>query len=216
MFAHTLGHILSFDWVTTFRNYHPLWTDYLSETLSGLTVATIVATYVELRLRWYRKHLRIGANWTWEGLARNDPSHILLHPNVSIVSHKNAPKLIVHSVWVRQRKNISNTGQIYGHLDLTQAAPPIPIDKRTTGGDPLFFEGPRIKSKNLTVEVSKVMHCPIWIQTSDNQWFKAQSPGNVSSNWLSLLPWRKNKPVIDNNGKEVNGIEATLNSIWRG
>jgi hypothetical protein len=86
-----------------------------------------------------------------------------------------------------------NPGQIYGRLDLTKA---VQVDQRTTGGDPMHFTGPRIQSKNLTVEVAKVMRCPIWIQTSDNQWFKAQSPGNVSSQWLKRLwPWRTNKPV---------------------
>jgi hypothetical protein len=209
-----LRHLLSPDWVNAFRNSHPLWTDYLNNTLSGLTVAIVVALYVELRLRWYRRNLRIGANWTWDGLTRHDPNYMILHPNVSIVSHRNAPKLIVNSIWVRERKDISNPGQIYGRLDLTKAVPP---DKRTTGGDPLSFDGPSIKSKNLAVEVSKVMRCPIWIQTSDNQWFKAHSPGNVSSNWLwRHWPWRKNKPVIDHTGKEVDGIEATLNNVWKG
>src|ERR1700691_1252795 len=115
-----LRHLLSPDWVTTFRNSHPLWTDFLSTTLSGLTVAIAIAAYVELRLRWYRRHLRIGANWTWDGLTRNDPNHMILHPNVSVTSHRNAPKLIVHSVWVRERKDINNPGKIYGRLDLTK------------------------------------------------------------------------------------------------
>ena len=214
MFAQILRHILSPDWVSAFRNSHPLWTDYLTKTLSGLTVAIIIAAYVELRLRWYKRNLRIGANWSWEGTVRNDPTHMILYPNVGIISHKNAPKLIVNSIWVRERKDISNPGQIYGRLDLTPLFLP---NQRTTGGDPLNFNGPKIKCKNLTVEAAKVMRCPIWIQTSDNQWFKAQSPGNAPSHWLKRLwPWRKDKPAIDDRGKEVDGIEAALNSVWKG
>jgi hypothetical protein len=183
------------EWIGEFRNLHPLWTDYGIETLSGLTVIAVAAAYAEVRVRWwYKRSLRIGANWTWEGTDPKDNNFIFLHPNINIVSYSNAPRLIIHSVWVRERQDIKKPGQIYGHLNLTDH---MGAEKRTTGGDPVNIAGPRIRCKNLKTEVSKVMTCPVWIQTSDNQWFKAQSTGNVEPNfWKRSWPFHGNEPVI--------------------
>jgi hypothetical protein len=46
----TLRHILSPDWVKTFKDSHPLWTEYGIATLSVLTIVFLTAIYVELRL----------------------------------------------------------------------------------------------------------------------------------------------------------------------
>ena len=98
MFAQILRHILSPDWVSAIQDIsHPLWTlDYLTKTLSGLTVAIIIAAYVELRLRWYRRNSAYRGELEGEGTVRNDPTHMIIYPNVGIISHKNAPKLIVN------------------------------------------------------------------------------------------------------------------------
>jgi hypothetical protein len=98
-----------------------------------------------------------------------------LHPDVNIVSRTNAPKKIVHSIWVRERKDIYNPGKIWGKIDVVDM---LPVEQRTTGGDPLNLTGPQITCKNLKTEVEKVMNCPIWMQTTDNKWYKAQSMGN--------------------------------------
>ena len=121
--------------------------------------------------------LRIGASWTWEGTTP-DPSYMTMHPNINVVSRSNAPKKIVHLIWVRESRNIHKPGKIYGKVDLVNE---LAVENRTTGGDPLNLVGPTIKCKNLETETKKVMRCPIWIQTSDNKWYRAQSTGNPPS-----------------------------------
>jgi hypothetical protein len=101
-----------------------------------------------------------------------------MHPNVNVVSRSNAPRLIVHSIWVRESKSNRKPGKIYGKVDLVKN---IPVEDRTTGADPLNFVGPTITCKNLNSEAEKTMRLPIWIQTSDDRWYKAQSMGNQPS-----------------------------------
>lgn len=159
-----------------FINSHPHWTEFIvgvSVTLAGTAlIGFVVWSY---RALCQRTSLRIGANWHWEGL-ESDPGYMRLHPNINIVSRSNAPKKIILSIWVRESKNIHKPRQIYGKIDLLDK---LPVEQRTTGGDPLNFVGPSIKCKNLNAEVETVMHCPIWIQTTDDKWYKAQSLGNL-------------------------------------
>ena len=164
--------------IIEFVNNHPHWTEFIlgvSVTVAGTAlIGFAVWSYRALR---QRTSLRIGANWHWEGLG-TEPGYIRLHPNINIVSRSNAPKKIIHSIWVRESKSIHKPGQIYGKIDLLDK---LSAEQRTTGGDPLNFVGPTIKCKNLNEEVEKVMRCPIWIQTTDDKWYKAQSIGNSAS-----------------------------------
>jgi len=161
-----------------FLNNHPYWT----QVVVGVSI-TVVATALIGFVIWLFKalgqstSLRIGANWTWEGTTP-DPTYMTMHPNINVVSRSNAPKKIVHSIWVRESRNIHKPGKIYGKVDLVNE---VPVENRTTGGDPLNFVGPTIKCENLKKEAEKVMRCPIWIQTSDDRWYKAQSMGNPPS-----------------------------------
>jgi len=161
-----------------FLNNHPYWT----QVVVGVSI-TVVATALIGFVIWLFKalgqstSLRIGANWIWEGTTP-DATYMTMHPTINVVSRSNAPKKIVHSIWVRESKNIHKPGTIYGKVDLVNK---VPVENRTTGGDPLNLIGPTIKCKNLKTETEKVMRCPIWIQTSDDRWYKAQSMGNPPS-----------------------------------
>ena len=161
--------------ITEIVNNHPHWTEFIV----GLSV-TVVSTALIGSILWLCRALgqstalRIGAGWEWEGLD-SQPGYMRLHPTINIVSRSNTPKKIVHSIWVRESKNIYKPGQSHGKIDLVDK---LPVEKRTTGGDPLNFSGPTIKCENLKVVVEKVMNCPVWVQTTDNKWYKAQSMGN--------------------------------------
>ncbi len=155
---------------------------HLTEVIIGVA-ATVVGTaligcfVLMVKAFGQRTGLRVGANWTWEGTT-SDPRFMTLHPNINVVSRSNAPKVILHSIWVRDSKSNRKPGRILGKIDLVSGSP---IENRTTGGDPLNLVGPTIKCANLNVEVEKTMRCPVWIQTSDNRWYKAQSMGNPPS-----------------------------------
>jgi len=169
---------MSFPRIDEFLGNHPHWTDVLV----GVTAAVAAAALIGLIVWLFRAFgqvtsLRVGANWTWEGTAP-DPTYMTLHPNINVVSRTNAPRKIVHSIWVRESKSTRRPGTIYGKVDLINS---VPVQNRTTGGDPLNLVGPTIKCKNLKVEVERVMNCPIWIQTSDGKWYRAQSMGNPPS-----------------------------------
>lgn len=198
MLGHILQSILSPNWSRTFRDHHPFWAEYLGETFSGISVAALVTLYVERRIKWIeKKSLYVGANWSWDVIGAKGQDYVVLHPNVSVISRTKAPKLIIHSVWVREskpsKKPSKTPAPIYGHFDLTKAG--MTHEKRTTGGDPLYIEGPRIDCEK--VEMLRVMRYPIWIQTSDNQWFKAQSMGNLKPHiWQRLWPFQRNKPEL--------------------
>ena len=63
---------------------------------------------------------------------------------------------------------------------------------RTTGGDPLNLIGPVITCPNKQSDFEKAMKYPVWIQTTDNRWFKAQSAGNspgLAERLRSRLGW---------------------------
>jgi len=158
--------------INEFANNYAHWTEFIVGVSVTVVGAALIGSVVWLyRALGQSTSLRIGANWTWE--ATPDPTYVTLRPNVNVVSRSNAPEKIVHSIWVRERKNICNPGQIYGKIDLVDK---LPVEKRTTGGDPLNLVGPPITYQKTKAET--VMRCPIWIQTTDNKWYKAQSMGN--------------------------------------
>jgi hypothetical protein len=117
------------------------------------------------------------------------PDSIRMHPNVNVVSRRNARKVIVHSIWVRDSKSNRKPGNIYGKIDLTSGTA---VPYRTTGGDPLNLIGPVITCPNKQSDFEKAMKYPVWIQTTDNRWFKAQSAGNspgLAERLRSRLGW---------------------------
>lgn len=158
--------------INEFVNSHPHWTEFILGVAVTVVSAVLIGSFVWLcRALSQSTGLRIGANWTYEATA--DPAYVTLRPNVNVVSRSNAPAKIVHSIWVRERRDIYNPGQIYGKIDLVDK---LSAEKRTTGGDPLNLAGPTITYRK--TEAETVMRCPIWIQTTDNKWYKAQSMGN--------------------------------------
>jgi hypothetical protein len=158
--------------LSEFPNNHPHWTEFIIG-VSVAVAATAFVGFVVWLFKWLRQStsLRIGAGWT--SARATDPECVTMHPNVSIVSRPNAPRKIVHSIWVRESKNIYKPGTIYGKIDLADT---MPVEKRTTGGDLLSFVGPTITCSK--AQIPTVMRCAIWIQTTDNTWYKAQSMGN--------------------------------------
>jgi|SRR5580658_1332892 hypothetical protein len=175
--------------INQFVNSHPHWTEFVL----GLSVAVVSTALIGSVVWLYRAlgqstALRVGAGWEWEG-PDPQPGYMRLHPVINVMSRSNAPKKIVHSIWVRESKNIYKPGKIYGKIDLVDQ---LAVEKRTTGGDPLNFSGPTIKCEDLKAAVEKVMNCPIWVQTTDNRWYKAQSMGNPPglAEQLRLKLWR--------------------------
>ena len=169
---------MSLSSIYEFINNHPHWTLIIEGVSYTVVSAALIGFVVWLfKALGQSTSLRIGANWTWEGTT-TDPTYMTMHPNINIVSRSNAPKKIVHSIWVKESRNNQKPGKVYGKVDLTSE---VAAEKRTTGGDPLNLVGPNIKCKNLVTETERVMRCPIWIQTSDDRWYKAQSSGNPPS-----------------------------------
>ena len=167
---------------------HPQWTEFIV----GVAIAVCATAVVGIAVRLFRlirqsTSLRIGANWTWEGTSA-DPAHMRMHPNVNIVSRPNARKQIVHSIWVRESKSRRRPGKIYGKIDLVNT---VPEGKRTTGGDPLNLVGPTITCQNVITEAEKAMRYPVWVQMSDDRWYKAQSAGNPPSPAERIRGWIK-------------------------
>jgi hypothetical protein len=117
------GKEMSLSPINEFLNNHPHWTEVIVG-VSIMVVGTALISFVV----WLRKalgqsaSLRIGANWTWEGTTP-DPTYMTMHPNINVVSRPNAPKNIVHSMWVRESRNIHKPGKIYGKVDLVNKVP---------------------------------------------------------------------------------------------
>jgi hypothetical protein len=95
-------------------------------------------------------------------------------PNVSVKSRDVGIKKIVLAVWVRERPDPIDPGETLGKHDLQAAG--VPPEARTTGGDLLKFPGPRITYPK--AKFQRIINFPIFIQTSDGEFFQAQSPGN--------------------------------------
>jgi hypothetical protein len=95
-------------------------------------------------------------------------------PSIAVTSYDVGVKKVIHSVWVRERTDVFNPGTILGHRDLQQAG--IPSEERTTGGDLLKFQGPKITHP--TSKFHEVVTYPIFIETSDGAFYKAGSVGN--------------------------------------
>jgi hypothetical protein len=163
----------------------PFWLETLSIFL-GDVLATIFLGAGAYILWYVLKYpgFRVSANWTYTGwdvqkMGRlpngTDPGNLVLMPNISVTSRDMTIKKVITSVWVRERADLSNPGDIHGVLHLDQAG--VPVEVRTTGGDLLRLTGPRITCP--AAKFQRIFHCPIFIQTSDGEFYQAESPGNM-------------------------------------
>lgn len=163
----------------------PFW----SETFS-IFVGDVLATLFVgggAYILWYivkYPGFRVGANWTFIGwdfrkMGRlpndTDTGDLELMPNVSVTSRDMSVKKVITAVWVRERADVNDPGQIHGVLHLNQTG--MHVDSRTTGGDLLSFPGPKIACQ--MKEFQSIFNCPIFIQTSDGEFYQAESPGNM-------------------------------------
>jgi hypothetical protein len=150
----------------------------------GDVLATVFVAGAAYFLVWLLKYpgFRVGANWTFVGWDMNkmgrfpnasDEGEMEFMPNVAVTSRDMGVKKIMFAVWVCERPDTDH-GEFLGKLDLPAAG--VPVEARTTGGDLLKFPGPRIRRP--AAEFQRVTNFPIFVQTSDGQFFKARSPGN--------------------------------------
>jgi hypothetical protein len=125
----------------------------------------------------------VGANWTYVGwdatkMGRlpneSDTGSLTLMPNISVVSRDMNIRKVISDVWVRQRADAADPGEILGHINLQRAG--IPAEVRTTGGDLLSLRGPTIQC--LTKDFRRITYFPVFIETSDGEFYQATSPGN--------------------------------------
>ena len=163
----------------------PFWPETFSIFL-GDVLATIFIAGGAYVLWYILKYpgFRVGANWTYTGWdaqkmgrlpKETDTGELVLMPNISVTSRDMTIKKVITSVWVRERADLSDPGEIYGVLHLSQAG--IPVEVRTTGGDLLRLTGPRIICQ--ASKFQRIFLCPIFIQTSDGEFYQAESPGNM-------------------------------------
>ena len=162
---------------------------FWSETLSillGDVLATFFVGFVAYAFWYLLKYpgFRVGASWSYQGwdlqkMGRlpneSDTGDMELMPNVSVRSRDVTRKKVIAAVWVRERADIHDPGEIHGVLDLRKAG--IPTEVRTTGGDLLSLPGPKIQCQ--VKNFHRIFNTPIFIQTSDGEFYKAQSPGNL-------------------------------------
>ncbi len=168
----------------TTPNKFPFWLETLSIFL-GDVLATIFIGIGAYALWYLLKYpgFRVGANWTffgWDMKAKgrlpnaSDTESLTLMPNVSVASRDMNVKKVIAAIWVRERADLSNPGKIHGVRHLSQTG--VPPVVRTTGGDVLSLTGPEIKCH--ASECQEIFFCPVFIQTSDGEFYQAESPGN--------------------------------------
>lgn len=164
----------------------PFWletvTIFLGDVLATIFIA--VAAYVVWYILKY-PGFRVGANWTytgWDALKmgrlpnESDAGTLQLMPNVAVTSYDMTVKKVVIAVWVREQIDLRDPGTIHGMLDLKRAG--LPPEIRTTGGDLLRLPGPTITCQ--ANQFRQISNCPIFIQTSDGEYYQAESPGNAA------------------------------------
>lgn len=129
---------------------------------------------------------RVGASWSFTGWDlramgrfpnQSDSNPMRFIPNISVTSYDDSVKKIIHSIWVRERADPVDPGKIWGHRDLQREE--IPPEIRTTGGDPLRIDGPVISGEASLLHT--VINCPIFVETSDGSFYRAESVGNAPS-----------------------------------
>ncbi len=170
----------------------PFWLEtfaiFLGDVLASIFIA--IGAYALWYILKY-PGFRIGANWSYTGwdmqkMGRlpneSDNENLELMPNISVTSRDMTIKKVIVAVWVRQRADVINPGEIHGVLHLNQAG--IPLEVRTTGGDVLNLPGPRIPCQ--ASKFRRIVNCPVFIQTSDGEFYQAESPGNVPKGIIKL------------------------------
>lgn len=139
----------------------------------------------------------MGANWSYKGwnlekMRRlpntSDTGGMELWPNISVTTRDMDVKKIVTAIWVRERADIHDPGVIYGVSHLQET---MPADARTIGGDPLKLPGPLIKCE--ASDFTKIFNCPVFIQTTDGEFFQAQSPGNLMGERILHDTWSSSR-----------------------
>jgi hypothetical protein len=168
----------------------PFWKETFS-ILLGDVLATLVILAASVLWFIVIKYpgFRVGANWTYLGWdlekmgrlpIESDVGELTLIPNIAITSRDVSAKKIIAAVWVRERADVTNPGTIYGVHHLRDTPP----EERTTGGDILRLMGPRIECP--ASKFKQIFNCPIYIQTSDGEFYKARSPGNSPEGIVKL------------------------------
>lgn len=169
---------------------------FWSETLSiflGDVLATVFIGASAYVLWYILKYpgFRVGANWSYVGwdvhkMGRlpneSDTGTLQLMPNISVTSRDMTVKKVIVAVWVRERVDVRDPGTIHGMLDLKKAG--VPIEVRTTGGDFLSLAGPTISCE--ASKFQQIFNCPIFVQTSDGEFYQAESPGNRAKGIVKL------------------------------
>lgn len=160
------------------------WVETLCITLGDLLAVVVVAIVSSLGLYAITyPGFRVSANWSWVGwdlkkMGRfpnsSDSGAMRLWPNISVTSYDTNVKKLIAAVWVRQRSDVNDPGEILGKIDLRNAVPDA--DNRTTGGDVLNLRGPEIACD--ASQFQKMTDFPVFIQTSDGEFYRAISPGN--------------------------------------
>ena len=173
-------------------NPFPFWLETFSIFLGDVLASIFIAA--SAYALWYilkYPGFRVGADWTYIGWDLTkmgrlpneiDTGNMELMPNISVTSGDMSVKKVITAVWVRERADVSDPGAIHGVLHLRQAG--IPVEVRTTGGDLLNLTGPRIICP--ASEFRRISHCPIFIQTSDGEFYQAESPGNMPKGIVKL------------------------------
>jgi hypothetical protein len=162
----------------------PFWWETFSIFL-GDVAATVFLALSAYALFYLLKYpgFRVGAGWSFSGwdsrkMGRfpnaSDDAPMELWPNVSVVSRDTDVKRVIVAIWVRERAEVVDPGEIYGVRHLHKEG--MPAEHRTTGADPLNLPGPKILCK--ASQFQKITHTPVFMQTSDGRFHKAQSPGN--------------------------------------
>lgn len=186
---------MSYDIATIYQTSlspFPFWLETFSIFL-GDVLATIFIGGGAYLLWYILKYpgFRVGANWTYIGwdiqkMGRlpneSDTGTLELMPNISVTSRDMTVKKVITAVWVRERADLSDPGEIHGVLHLNQAG--IPLEVRTTGGDVLSLTGPRIACQ--ASKYRRIIYSPIFIQTSDGEFYQAESPGNMPKGIVKL------------------------------
>ena len=101
----------------------------------------------------------------------SDTEKLVLMPNISVISYDVKVKKVISAVWVRERADVNDPGEILEHRDLQREG--VPVETRTTGGELLSLNGPRIDC--VASVFQRVSSFLIFVRTSDGEFYRAES-----------------------------------------